>query len=249
MVAVLLLHARREQGLRPRPSQSRPSVCCARSSKPPTSAPPSRSGPRSTSSMRGFTEALRLRAPDAERASIRRWRELDPEDSLRFCALRLHEAGMIKSSPNSAHRRGHRLALPQRAQARAEGVVPARSRSSITAKPELFSGDRSPLRARRPAVQLAVARSRSARPRRSPWRVRCQSRSSGQRFRRFTGALTRHSPCRRAPSATAHRHTGRSRRPRDHARSACAPLADLPRLEAGLVAQHFEHAALRHQRA
>jgi NitT/TauT family transport system substrate-binding protein len=28
------------------------------------------------------------------------WRELDPEDSLRFCALRLHEAGMIKSSPN-----------------------------------------------------------------------------------------------------------------------------------------------------
>jgi NitT/TauT family transport system substrate-binding protein len=28
------------------------------------------------------------------------WRELDPEDSLRFYALRLHEAGMIKSSPN-----------------------------------------------------------------------------------------------------------------------------------------------------
>jgi NitT/TauT family transport system substrate-binding protein len=29
-----------------------------------------------------------------------RWREFDPEDSLRFYALRLHEAGMIKSSPN-----------------------------------------------------------------------------------------------------------------------------------------------------
>jgi NitT/TauT family transport system substrate-binding protein len=28
------------------------------------------------------------------------WREFDPEDSLRFYALRLHEAGMIKSSPN-----------------------------------------------------------------------------------------------------------------------------------------------------
>ncbi|MFN0316019.1 MAG: ABC transporter substrate-binding protein [Burkholderiales bacterium] len=28
------------------------------------------------------------------------WRELDPEDTLRFYALRLHEAGMIKTSPN-----------------------------------------------------------------------------------------------------------------------------------------------------
>jgi NitT/TauT family transport system substrate-binding protein len=29
-----------------------------------------------------------------------RWREHDPEDSIRFYALRLHEAGLIKSSPN-----------------------------------------------------------------------------------------------------------------------------------------------------
>jgi NitT/TauT family transport system substrate-binding protein len=28
------------------------------------------------------------------------WREYDPEDSLRFYALRMHEAGMIRSSPN-----------------------------------------------------------------------------------------------------------------------------------------------------
>jgi NitT/TauT family transport system substrate-binding protein len=28
------------------------------------------------------------------------WREYDPEDSLRFFALRLHEVGMITSSPN-----------------------------------------------------------------------------------------------------------------------------------------------------
>ena len=28
------------------------------------------------------------------------WREFDPEDSMRFYALRLHEVGMIKSSPN-----------------------------------------------------------------------------------------------------------------------------------------------------
>jgi NitT/TauT family transport system substrate-binding protein len=29
-----------------------------------------------------------------------RWRDFDPEDSIRFYALRLHEAGMISSSPN-----------------------------------------------------------------------------------------------------------------------------------------------------
>ena len=29
-----------------------------------------------------------------------KWREYDAEDTLRFYALRLHEAGMIKSSPN-----------------------------------------------------------------------------------------------------------------------------------------------------
>jgi NitT/TauT family transport system substrate-binding protein len=28
-----------------------------------------------------------------------KWREYDPEDTLRFYALRLHEAGMLKSSP------------------------------------------------------------------------------------------------------------------------------------------------------
>ena len=30
-----------------------------------------------------------------------RWREFDPEDSMRFYGLRLHEVGMIKSSPNA----------------------------------------------------------------------------------------------------------------------------------------------------
>jgi NitT/TauT family transport system substrate-binding protein len=28
------------------------------------------------------------------------WREYDPEDTLRFYALRLHELGLITSSPN-----------------------------------------------------------------------------------------------------------------------------------------------------
>ena len=29
------------------------------------------------------------------------WRDYDPEDTLRFYALRLHEAGMIRSGPNT----------------------------------------------------------------------------------------------------------------------------------------------------
>ena len=33
--------------------------------------------------------------------SLDRWREYDSEDTLRFYALRLHEAGMISSSPNA----------------------------------------------------------------------------------------------------------------------------------------------------
>ena len=41
------------------------------------------------------------------------WREYDPEDTVRFYALRLHEAGMLKIEPAEAHRPGHRLALPQ----------------------------------------------------------------------------------------------------------------------------------------
>ena len=40
------------------------------------------------------------------------WRDYDPEDSLRFYALRMHEAGLIKSTPK-AHCRAHGLAFSQ----------------------------------------------------------------------------------------------------------------------------------------
>ncbi len=58
----------------------------------------------------------------------RRWREADPEDTLRFLALRLHEVGMIKTSPQKAHRPRHRLALLERTQEGIEGVSALRSR-------------------------------------------------------------------------------------------------------------------------
>jgi NitT/TauT family transport system substrate-binding protein len=73
-------------------------------------------------SLRAFLKAADICAQDPERAArflvakgyepryeiaievlqslpYRRWRELDPEDTLRFHALRLHEVGMIKTSP------------------------------------------------------------------------------------------------------------------------------------------------------
>jgi NitT/TauT family transport system substrate-binding protein len=35
-----------------------------------------------------------------------KWREYDPEDSVRFYALRLHEAGIVKSSPQEIIAKG-----------------------------------------------------------------------------------------------------------------------------------------------
>jgi NitT/TauT family transport system substrate-binding protein len=36
-----------------------------------------------------------------KRLRYSRWREADPEDTLRFLALRLHEVGMIKTAPEN----------------------------------------------------------------------------------------------------------------------------------------------------
>jgi NitT/TauT family transport system substrate-binding protein len=35
-----------------------------------------------------------------------RWRDYDPDDAVRFLALRLREAGMIKSTPNDIAAQG-----------------------------------------------------------------------------------------------------------------------------------------------
>ena len=67
--------------------------------------------------------ALRLRAPDAERGALRKWREYDPEDTIRFYALRLREVGMIKSARSKIIAEGTDWRFLQRAQARAEDVI------------------------------------------------------------------------------------------------------------------------------
>jgi NitT/TauT family transport system substrate-binding protein len=48
---------------------------------------------------RGFTPSYDYALQTMQEVPYNRWREYDPEDTVRFYALRLHEAGMIKSSP------------------------------------------------------------------------------------------------------------------------------------------------------
>ena len=48
---------------------------------------------------RGYTGGLDYAAQALREIPYARWREYDPEDTVRFYALRLHEVGMIKSSP------------------------------------------------------------------------------------------------------------------------------------------------------
>jgi NitT/TauT family transport system substrate-binding protein len=50
---------------------------------------------------RGFAERYDYALQTIEEVPYDLWHEYDPEDSMRFYALRLHEAGMIKSSPNA----------------------------------------------------------------------------------------------------------------------------------------------------
>jgi NitT/TauT family transport system substrate-binding protein len=49
----------------------------------------------------GFTGRYEYALQTLTELPYARWREFDPEDSLRFYALRLHEIGMVKSNPNA----------------------------------------------------------------------------------------------------------------------------------------------------
>ena len=48
---------------------------------------------------KGYTPRYDYALQSLQEIAYRQWREYDPEDSLRFFALRLHEVGMIKSTP------------------------------------------------------------------------------------------------------------------------------------------------------
>jgi NitT/TauT family transport system substrate-binding protein len=48
----------------------------------------------------GFTQQYDYASQTLSEIPFDKWREYDPEDTMRYYALRLHEAGLIKSSPN-----------------------------------------------------------------------------------------------------------------------------------------------------
>jgi NitT/TauT family transport system substrate-binding protein len=49
---------------------------------------------------RGFADRLDYATRTLEEVPFAEWRDYDPEDTMRFYALRLHEVGMIRSDPN-----------------------------------------------------------------------------------------------------------------------------------------------------
>ena len=99
VVAVFLLHVWAAIPISSPPIRSPPSGCCGRSSRRPNLRVGPRTWWRSTSSRRSSPPTTTTRSRRCRRFRYRQWREFDPEDTVRFYALRLHEAGMIKSSP------------------------------------------------------------------------------------------------------------------------------------------------------
>jgi len=49
----------------------------------------------------GFADRYDFALATLQEVQYDKWREYDPEDTLRYYALRLHEAGMIRSLPNT----------------------------------------------------------------------------------------------------------------------------------------------------
>jgi NitT/TauT family transport system substrate-binding protein len=72
-----------------RDHRSRPSVFCARSSKPPSSAKPTRRTRRAGSWMAGSRRSTTTRSRRSKSSPLRSY------------ALRLHEAGILRTSPNA----------------------------------------------------------------------------------------------------------------------------------------------------
>ena len=69
----------------------------------------------------GYVERYDYSLETLKDAPYDQWREYDPEDTVRFYALRLQEVGMLKSTPQKLIA-GDRLALLARAQEGVEGI-------------------------------------------------------------------------------------------------------------------------------
>jgi hypothetical protein len=61
---------------------------------------------RATLVERGFTQRPAYALQAMQQVPYSKWRDYDAEDTVRFYALRLQEAGMIKSGPNTIIEKG-----------------------------------------------------------------------------------------------------------------------------------------------
>jgi len=55
---------------------------------------------------KGFTSRFEYTLQALKEVPYNKWRVYDPENTMRFFALRLHEAGMIKSTPQKSIAQG-----------------------------------------------------------------------------------------------------------------------------------------------
>ena len=100
MVAVLLLHRVRQPGVRrDHPVATKRVLRAILKANDICAAEPERAAQQLVD--RGFTERYDYALQALTELPYARWREFDAEDTLRFFALRLHEVGMINSSPNA----------------------------------------------------------------------------------------------------------------------------------------------------
>ena len=96
---------------------------------------------------KGYEPSYEIALEVIESLSYNRWRTYNPEDTLRFYALRLHEVGMIKSTPQKLIA-GHRLAVPQRTEERDEGVSERESKITLQSTGAATAGFAAPVAAR-----------------------------------------------------------------------------------------------------
>ena len=137
VVAILLLHAGRQRGLCEQISgchQARGARHLLKSADLCASEPERVARLWSMSGLRQHYDYALQALSDLP---YDKWRDYDPEDTIRFYALRHAGGRHHQVKPAQDHRRRHRLAVPQRGQARVEDVSgwPARISAAGAAVP------------------------------------------------------------------------------------------------------------------
>ena len=104
VVAIFLLHARRQPGIRPK-APDRHQAGYARHPQGHRPLCPRAGAGCAKHCASGPHRTIRLPRQTLSELSYYKWRDYDAEDTIRFYALRLHEAGLIKVEPAQDPRR------------------------------------------------------------------------------------------------------------------------------------------------